>query len=54
MCCCPLNEGAAKTKPVPEEYIADDGFMVNERFGEYIDPLVGGLPDYVRLGFSPL
>jgi len=50
----PLQEVAAKTKPMPNEYIADTGFMVTERFRTYIDPLIGPLPRYARLRFHPV
>jgi 6-phosphofructokinase 1 len=47
----PLNEVAAKTKPIPREWIAEQGLMVNEKFGEYIRPLVGPMPEYAKLGY---
>jgi len=50
----PLNEVAAKTKPIPREWIADQGLMVNEKFGEYIRPLVGPMPEYAKLGYYPV
>jgi 6-phosphofructokinase 1 len=46
-----LNEVAAKTKPIPKEWIAEQSLMVNEKFGEYIRPLVGRMPEYARLGY---
>jgi ATP-dependent phosphofructokinase / diphosphate-dependent phosphofructokinase len=45
----PLNEVAAKTKPLPKEYIAESGLMVTEAFRKYIAPLVGTMPDYIDL-----
>jgi len=50
----PLDQVAAKTKPVPAEYIAEDGMMMTEKFREYIAPLIGDLPEYVRLKFFPV
>jgi len=50
----PLDQVAAKTKPVPAEYIAKDGMMMTENFREYINPLIGDLPEYVRLKFIPV
>jgi ATP-dependent phosphofructokinase / diphosphate-dependent phosphofructokinase len=45
----PLNEVAAKTKPLPKEFIADGGLMVTEAFRTYITPLVGMMPEYIDL-----
>ena len=42
----PLNEVAAKTKPLPKEFITEDGLMVTDAFKRYITPLVGEIPDY--------
>lgn len=50
----PLDQVAAKTKPVPAEYIAEDGMMMTEKFREYIAPIIGDLPEYVRLKFFPV
>ena len=50
----PLDQVAAKTKPVPAEYIADDGMMMTESFRTYIEPLIGALPAYSRLNFIPV
>jgi len=50
----PLDQVAAKTKPIPAEYIAEDGMMITEKFREYIRPLIGELPEYVRLKFIPV
>lgn len=49
-----LDEVAAKTKPVPKEFIGTDGMSVNEKFREYIDPLVGKMPVYAKLNFHPV
>jgi 6-phosphofructokinase 1 len=46
---CPLNEVAEKTKPLPDDFIDESGFMVTDKFYEYMRPLVGPLPDYVSL-----
>ncbi len=48
-----LADVAAKTKPVPAEFISADGFTMTEEFHRYIDPLVGPLPAYARLRFHP-
>ena len=42
----PLNEVAAKTKPLPKEFIAEGGLMVTDAFKRYITPLIGEIPDY--------
>ncbi|MCX6137413.1 MAG: diphosphate--fructose-6-phosphate 1-phosphotransferase [Ignavibacteriales bacterium] len=44
----PLNEVAAKTKPLPKEFITEDGLMVTDAFKRYIAPLVGEIPDYFQ------
>jgi len=50
----PLDQVAAKTKSVPAEYIAGDGMMMTEKFRDYINPLIGELPEYIRLKFIPV
>ncbi|PIS27795.1 MAG: phosphofructokinase [Candidatus Marinimicrobia bacterium CG08_land_8_20_14_0_20_45_22] len=49
-----LEKVAAKTKPIPKEFIAEDGMMMTESFNEYIKPLIGELPKYVKLNFYPV
>ncbi len=44
-----LKDVAVKAKPMPEEFISDDGFGVTEKFTEYARPLVGELPEYKTL-----
>lgn len=52
----PLFEVANNTKYLPEEYISDDGYNMNEKFIEYAKPLIygesypvyqNGIPKYV-------
>ncbi|MGB4458062.1 MAG: 6-phosphofructokinase [Defluviitoga tunisiensis] len=52
----PLFEVANNTKYMPEEFIADDGYGVNDKFIKYAKPLIfgesypdykDGIPDYV-------
>jgi len=50
----PLNKVAAKTKPLPKNYIAAGGMMVTEAFRAYVAPLIGPLPQYARLRFHPV
>ncbi|MFC2097648.1 diphosphate--fructose-6-phosphate 1-phosphotransferase, partial [Bacteroidota bacterium] len=44
-----LNDVAVKAKPMPKEYFNDKGNYINDKFIEYIKPLIGELPDYVEL-----
>jgi ATP-dependent phosphofructokinase / diphosphate-dependent phosphofructokinase len=45
----PLKDVAVRAKPMPDDYINDEGNFVTEKFIEYAKPLVGELPEYVRL-----
>ncbi|MFP4521306.1 MAG: diphosphate--fructose-6-phosphate 1-phosphotransferase [Fibrobacterota bacterium] len=45
----PLDRVANETKPIPDEMLSEDGFMVNEKFVEYMRPLIGKLPEYTRI-----
>ncbi len=45
----PLAEVALGAKPMPDEFITADGFFVTPACIEYLRPLVGELPEYVRL-----
>jgi 6-phosphofructokinase 1 len=49
----PLSEVAVRAKPMPDEYISADGFDVTPAFIDYIKPLVGQLPKYIRLSNIP-
>lgn len=44
-----LSEVAVRAKPLPDEYINDEGNFINEDFLRYLRPLVGRLPEYVKL-----
>jgi len=44
-----LEEVAAKSKPMPAEYISPEGNFVTEAFLSYIRPLVGPIPEYTSL-----
>jgi 6-phosphofructokinase 1 len=44
-----LAEVAAKSKPMPPEYINPEGNFVTEAFLRYIRPLVGPIPEYASL-----
>ena len=59
----PLAEVANVEHFVPRDWVSEDGFMPNEKFIEYVRPLVegevkvpmdGGLPKYVTLEKSPV
>jgi len=45
----PLEDVAMRTKPMPDNYISDDGFFVADEFMDYIRPLVGEMPRYAEL-----
>jgi 6-phosphofructokinase 1 len=45
----PLAEVALGAKPMPEDYIDAEGCFVTPACLEYLRPLVGPLPEYVRL-----
>ena len=45
----PLSEVANTERPMPAEYITDDGMFVTKAFLDYAEPLVGELPRYANL-----
>lgn len=46
----PLQEVALSEKPVPDEYINEEGNFVTDKFIKYARPLIGDpLPEFVRL-----
>jgi 6-phosphofructokinase 1 len=45
----PLKDVAVRAKPMPDEFINDEGNFITEKFIEYAKPLVGEMPEYVRL-----
>ena len=47
-----LKEVAIKAKPMPDEFINEQGNFVTDAFLDYIRPLVGQLPQYCRLKFN--
>jgi 6-phosphofructokinase 1 len=49
----PLAEVALGAKPLPDAYITAEGNFVTPACLEYLKPLIGPLPDYVRLGGLP-
>ena len=44
-----LNDVAVKAKPMPDEYFNTEGNFVSPTFYDYIKPLIGDLPEFVRL-----
>jgi len=44
----PLNEVAVKAKPMPREYFNEAGNFVSPAFLDYIRPLIGDLPEFVK------
>jgi len=49
----PLSEVANGEKPMPDEFICNDRLFVTESCLKYLRPLIGDLPDYVRLEGIP-
>jgi 6-phosphofructokinase 1 len=45
----PLKEVAVSAKPMPLDYFNKDGNYVSEKFFDYIKPLIGDLPEFVKL-----
>ena len=45
----PLCDVAVKAKPMPDEYINSEGNFTTETFLDYVRPLIGKLPEYIRL-----
>jgi ATP-dependent phosphofructokinase / diphosphate-dependent phosphofructokinase len=45
----PLEEVAVSAKPMPLDYFNKEGNHVSSKFLEYMKPLAGDLPDFVRL-----
>lgn len=44
-----LCDVAVKAKPMPDKYINKDGNFVTDEFLDYVRPLIGELPNYVKL-----
>lgn len=44
-----LSEVAGKARPMPDEFIDSNGFFVTETFIDYVKPLAGSMPEYVKL-----
>ncbi len=44
-----LSEVAVKAKPMPSEFINPEGNFTTDAFLEYVQPLIGPLPEYARL-----
>jgi 6-phosphofructokinase 1 len=49
----PLSQVALGAKPMPDEFITAEGNFVTPACIEYLKPLVGSLPEYVRLKGVP-
>lgn len=45
----PLNEVAVRAKPMPDKFINAEGNFVTDAFMDYLRPLIGPMPDYVKL-----
>jgi 6-phosphofructokinase 1 len=48
-----LKDVAVRAKPLPDEFINAEGNFVTDAFMDYARPLVGELPDYVKLACHP-
>lgn len=44
-----LSRVANAARPMPDQYIRSDGLFVTKAFLDYVQPLVGDLPEYVSL-----
>ncbi len=44
-----LCDVAVKAKPMPDKYINKEGNFVTDKFLDYVRPLIGELPNYVKL-----
>jgi len=49
----PLSEVANGEKPMPDEFICSDRLFVTDKCLDYLRPLIGELPDYVRFDAAP-
>ena len=49
-----LSEVAIKAKPMPDEYINAKGNFITDKFLDYIKPLVGDMPGYVKLNYKKI
>ena len=45
----PLCDVGGKQKPIPDEYISQNGMDMTPKFNEYIRPLLGKKPEYADL-----
>ena len=50
----PLASVAVEAKPMPDEFIDPSGFFVTPACLDYLRPLIGPLPEYVRLAGIPV
>ena len=47
-----LNDVAVRAKPMPDDYINEEGNFIKDKFLEYIQPLIGPLPEYTKLNYN--
>ena len=50
----PLADVAVKAKPMPDNFIAENGMDVTEEFVTYLKPLVGDIPEFTDLAYNML
>jgi len=50
----PLKEVAVRAKPMPDEFINQEGNFVTDAFIKYVKPLIGELPEYTKLSYKPV
>ncbi|MFW6146114.1 MAG: diphosphate--fructose-6-phosphate 1-phosphotransferase [Planctomycetota bacterium] len=50
----PLEDVAVRAKPMPDDYINDAGNFPTQAFFDYARPLVGELPAYASLHYTPV
>lgn len=47
-----LSDVAVRSKPMPDEYINQEGNFVTQAYLDYLRPLIGELPDYAKLAYK--
>lgn len=50
----PLHDVAVRAKPMPDEFINEDGNFVTDAFFEYMKPLMLDMPDYTQLNYNQI
>lgn len=48
----PLKEVAVHARPMPDEFLSENGYDVTPAFLDYLRPLIGKLPEYAHLRYK--